>query len=97
VNPGRAILINLLEQGFPKSNVFIVKPNVSEIEGCKCVADISQIPSKVDVFVLSVDASQVPSILEDLNKHNKTNSVILISGGMAEKKVEDIEHKVMRY
>ncbi|OIP97139.1 hypothetical protein AUK40_03755 [Candidatus Wirthbacteria bacterium CG2_30_54_11] len=85
MNPGRTIVNNLVHEGFDASKIYIIKPGAQEVDGCRCVPSISALPEKVDVFVLSVDASQVPAVLHEVNEHDRAHSVILISGGMAEK------------
>lgn len=85
-NPGRIMLQNILRQGFPPENVVVVKPGVETIEGCLCVADVASMPGIVDLFVVCVDAQQVPGVIEDLTQHHKAESIILIAGGLGERR-----------
>ena len=43
-NMGRIILRNILQAGFDKSRITVVRPDVSEIDGVRCVADIASMP-----------------------------------------------------
>lgn len=99
MNVGRIILKNVLREGFPKENVYVIKPNVEEIEGVKCYPSIKDLPSKLDLFVLAVDARQLPEIIKETIENEKAESMILIPGGFGEKegtreKVEEIKEKL---
>lgn len=83
--PGRQILKNILRGGFPREDVVVVKPGLEEIEGCRCVPDVASLPQKVDLFVVCVDASQVPDVVETLVDKSLAESVILIAGGLGER------------
>lgn len=85
VNPGRAILINLVASGFDKENVWIIKDKVEEIEGCKCVPEISKLPQKIDLFISAISAHDTPKALHELADRDMANSVLVIGGGFAEK------------
>ncbi len=85
-NPGRIMLKNILRQGFERDDIVVVKPGVPSIEGCVCVPDVASMPGKVDLFVVCVDAQQVPGVIEDLTRHHKAESVILIAGGLGERR-----------
>lgn len=85
MNMGRIILRNVLEVGFDKSKLYVVRPETAEIDGVRCVPEIKDLPERVDVFVLAVGADQVADIIEQLVTFDKAVSVILIAGGMGEK------------
>ncbi len=85
LNPGHIILNNLLREGFDRSRLYVVKPNATEIEGCRCVADVASLPERVDLFVLAVSAAQVPRIITDVVSREKAESLIVIAGGLEEK------------
>ncbi len=98
-NPGRIILNNILREGFPKEDIFCIKPNVMEIDGVKCYPSLRDLPKKLDLLVLSVDANQVPPIVEEVIEFKKTESIIIIPGGFGEKegtkeKVENLKEKL---
>jgi acyl-CoA synthetase (NDP forming) len=95
MNMGRIILRNVLEVGFDPKRVYVVRPGQEELDGVRCVPSVEALPERVDVFVLAVNADQVPDVLEDLVKFDKAVGVILIAGGMGEKEGgETIEQRV---
>jgi len=85
MNMGRIILGNILRAGFPRENALAIRPDVEELDGVRCVASVPEIPGKVDLLVVAVNASQVPAVLDDVLDHDKANAVILIPGGLGEK------------
>ena len=96
MNLGHVILNNVIEMGFPKDRVYVVKPGLSEIEGCKCVPTVADLPETVDMFVLTLGAEQCEPVMRDLTVHNKARSVIIIAGGMGEKAgTQSIEQKIV--
>jgi acyl-CoA synthetase (NDP forming) len=85
MNIGHIILNNILKNGFPREGVFVVKPGLAEIEGCRCVPSIGDLPGTVDLFVLTLAADQCAPVMAELTARGKARSVIIISGGMGEK------------
>ena len=85
LNPGHVILNNLLREQFPRERVYVVKPNSTTLEGCRCVPDVASLPERVDLLVLSVDAAQVPGIVADVAKYERAQGIIAIPGGLGEK------------
>jgi acyl-CoA synthetase (NDP forming) len=85
MNIGRIILKNILKGGFPASRTFVVKPGSDEIDGCRCVPTVADLPETVDLFVLTLAADQVHGVMKDLVAHERARSVIVIAGGMGEK------------
>lgn len=96
MNLGHIILINILKEGFPREKIYIVKPGVEEIEGCRCFPTIADLPEMVDLFVYALPANQVYSCLENLIKEKKAKSAIIIAGGLGEKKGTEGEEKRVR-
>ena len=95
MNVGHIILNNILKQGFPNWNVYVVKPGVDEIEGCVCVPSIEDLPKTVDLFVITVAADQNYDVIRDLVDHGKARSAIIIAGGLGEKKgTQALEEKI---
>jgi acyl-CoA synthetase (NDP forming) len=86
MNVGHIILNNILKQGFPNWNVYVVKPGLDEIEGCTCVAAVKDLPKVVDLFVITVAAEQNYEVIKELVDHGKARSAIIIAGGLGEKK-----------
>ncbi len=99
MNLGRVILRNLLKGGFTGERLAIVKDGDREIDQVKCYPGISDLPGRFDLVVLSVGATQVPSIVAEIIDSGKAESIILITGGMGEKEgakgLEDDLKKVL--
>lgn len=85
INVGHLVLNNLIQSGFDKNSIYIVKPNKEAIEGCKCYPDIQSLPEKVDLFIFSLSAAQLPETLEAIICQQKAESIIVIAGGLEEK------------
>ena len=83
-NPGHVIVENLLDAGFPKELLYVVKPGADTIEGCRCFPDFDSLPERVDLAVLAIDAVQAPDVLETIVGGERAESVILIPGGLGE-------------
>ncbi|MBN2199682.1 MAG: acetate--CoA ligase family protein [Candidatus Aminicenantes bacterium] len=97
MNLGRIILRNILAKGFPPENVLVVKPGVETIDDCRCFTDVSSMPRAVDLFVLTVSAEQSPAVMKDLAEGEKARTVVIIAGGMGEKKgTEGLEDGISR-
>ena len=86
LNPGRIILNNLVREGFDRARIYVVKPGAAEIGGCRCVPDIASLPEKVDLFILAVSAAQAPEIVAEIVERQKAESLIVIPGGLEEKR-----------
>ncbi|MBU0953843.1 MAG: CoA-binding protein, partial [Spirochaetes bacterium] len=85
MNNGRIILNNLLQNGFDAKRLYVVKPGLDELDGCRCVPDLASLPEKVDLFVLVIPAAQAPACIAELAELDKAESVIVIPGGLEEK------------
>jgi acyl-CoA synthetase (NDP forming) len=85
LNLGHQILNNVLREGFPKERTYVVKPGLAEIEGCRCVPTVAELPETVDLFVLTLAAGQSAAVMAELVAAEKARSVIIIAGGMGEK------------
>lgn len=85
MNNGRIILRNLIENGFDKKRLYVIKPGLTELDGCRCVPDVQSLPEKVDLFVLVIPAAQAPQCIAELAELDKAESVIVIPGGLEEK------------
>jgi acyl-CoA synthetase (NDP forming) len=85
LNPGHIILKNLIREGFDREQIFIVKPGIEAIEGCRCYPDVASLPRCVDLFILSIEAAQAPGVITSIVEERKAESIILIPGGLEEK------------
>jgi acyl-CoA synthetase (NDP forming) len=80
-NIGNFVIGNLL-LGF-SGGVYPVNPNYKEIEGLPCFPSIEDIPHPVDLAIVLVPASSVPSVLEACATKG-VRRVIIESAGFAE-------------
>lgn len=85
-NVGHIILRTMIEGGYPKEHILILRKDADEIEGVRCVPALSDAPEfgPVDMLVVAVAASQVPEVLADAIASGRVGSVLLIPGGMGE-------------
>jgi len=83
MNPGRVILRNALAAGMEPEHVTVVKDGMASLDGCRCVPDVASL-EPVDLLVVSVAASDVPSLLEAAVAGAKARGVILTTGGLGE-------------
>ena len=96
MNLGRIILNNILKMGFPKERLTVVKPGFAEIDGCRCVPTVADLPETVDLFVLTLAADQCAPVIEELVAKDKARSIIIIAGGMGEKEgTQSIENRIV--
>ncbi|QJB58265.1 acetate--CoA ligase family protein [Pseudodesulfovibrio sp. zrk46] len=84
MNFGRIILKNILDAGFDKDHVYVIKDGIDEVDGVKCLPDVSAVPEKLDLFVVAVGAPMVPDLVDEVLESGNVNSVLLIPGGMGE-------------
>ena len=95
MNMGRIILNNVAKAGFEKENLFVLKALKGEIDGIKCFARCSDFPKNIDMLVITVPSNAVADVLKDVASSGNINGVVLISGGMGEKKgTENIKKQI---
>lgn len=82
-NFGRNILGNMLQAGFPAERLTVVSSSAKEIDGVRCVPELGQI-GRVDLLIVAVAASHIPSLVQEVIDDDRAESVILISGGLGE-------------
>ncbi|HAM36431.1 MAG TPA: hypothetical protein DEB40_07965 [Elusimicrobia bacterium] len=85
MNMGRIILNNVIEAGFDKSRLFVLKDQAGDIDGVKCFKNPAAFPEPVDMFVVAVPSPEVPALLRQAADSGRVRGVVLISGGMGEK------------
>ncbi len=85
LNPGHIILNNLIREGFDTSRLYVVKPGLDRLEGCRCYPDVASLPEKVDLFILAINAAQAPDTVADIIEQQKAEGLIVIPGGLEEK------------
>ncbi|MGQ9578325.1 MAG: acetate--CoA ligase family protein [Candidatus Aminicenantales bacterium] len=96
MNLGHIILNNILQAGFPKEKVYIVKPGAALVEGCRCFPEIASLPETVDLLVYALPAEQAYDCLQEIIRNEKARSMIIIAGGLGEKKGTGSEEKRIR-
>jgi acyl-CoA synthetase (NDP forming) len=84
VNPGRIVLRNVVECGYPKEQTFVIKAGQDEIDGVRCYPDIAAVPSAIDLLVIAASARQLPTIVAETVDSGKVRSAIMIPGGVGE-------------
>ncbi|MDH7493471.1 MAG: acetate--CoA ligase family protein, partial [Candidatus Saccharicenans sp.] len=85
MNVGHIILNNVIQNGFPREKIYVVKPGLESIEGCRCFPSVAELPETVDLFILTLGAEMVYPVMKDLVELEKARSVIVIAGGLGEK------------
>ncbi len=84
MNFGRIILKNVIDAGFDRENIVIIRPSGGEIDGVRCVESLAALDIKLDLFVVAVSAAQVPTLVDELIECDCAESVMLIPGGLGE-------------
>jgi len=93
---GHVIFKNFVESEF-KGNTYAVNPKADLILGLKVYARLSDIPSQVDLAVISLPAPLVPSAIDECVSKN-VKAAIIVSGGFKEigEKGELLELEIRR-
>ena len=84
MNFGRLILKNVLDAGFDREELVIIRPGTREIDGIRCVENLAALDRKLDLFVVAVNAAQVPALVDEIIERGCAESVMLIPGGLGE-------------
>lgn len=84
VNFGRVIMRSILDAGYNKDDVYVVKPDCHEIDGVRCVPAFTFLPKPLDLFIVAVSAKQVPDLVDKILDAGNMTGVMLIPGGMGE-------------
>ncbi|MDD5656305.1 MAG: acetate--CoA ligase family protein [Elusimicrobia bacterium] len=97
MNMGRIILGNVIESGFDKNRLFVLKDYAGEIDGARCFKTPADFPEPADMLVVAVPSPEVPEVLRQAAGSRKVRGVALISGGMGEKAgSEGVKDEVLR-
>jgi len=89
---GYAILSNIISSGF-KGEVYPINPNATEILGLKCYPRISDVPSDIDLAIISIPAQMVIDIAEECGKKG-VKYLVVISAGFKETGPEGLVREV---
>ena len=84
VNFGRVIVKNILQEGFPRENLVIIRPGVDTIDNVRCLAGLADLEEPLDLFVVAVGSENVPDLMEEVLRNGYARTVLLIPGGLGE-------------
>jgi len=84
MNFGRIILKNLLDSGYDRSRMLILRPGESEIDGVRCVEGLSSLEHKLDLLIVAVGAEGVFGLVDEVINTDAAEAVMLIPGGLGE-------------
>jgi len=84
MNFGRIILHNLVDSGYAKERMTILRPGETEIDGVKCVANLQALTGKLDLLIVAVAADAVYELVDEIIATDAVESVLLIPGGLGE-------------
>ena len=82
------------ERGVFKGELFPVNPGEDSILGFKCYKSICKIPCEVELIVIIVPATVVPSIMKEAAA-KKVKTAIIISSGFKEVGNKELEDEVV--
>jgi len=82
------------QHGVFKGQLYPVNPKEDSILGFQCYPSLSNVPGDVDLIVLIVPATVVPSVLEEAGKKN-VKAAIIISSGFKEVGNRELEDQVV--
>jgi acyl-CoA synthetase (NDP forming) len=88
-NIGRIILDNIVANGFDTDGLVIVHPEASAVAGIPAYPTLTAIPFKLDLLILAVGAAMVPALIDEILAGDLAESVLLIPGGLGEKKGQE--------
>jgi len=74
----------VLDAGFDREELVIIRPGTREIDGIRCVENLAALDRKLDLFVVAVNAAQVPALVDEIIERGCAESVMLIPGGLGE-------------
>lgn len=87
MNFGRIILRNLVASGYSKTQLSVIRPGESEIDGVKCIESLKTLEHKLDLLIVAVAADAVYALVDDIIASDAVESVMLIPGSLGETKL----------
>ena len=84
MNFGRIILKNLIDSGYPREQMIVIRPGENEIDGVPCGASLAALEHKLDLLIVAVAADAVFGLVDEIIATGAAQSVILIPGGLGE-------------
>jgi acyl-CoA synthetase (NDP forming) len=85
-NIGRTILNNVLANGFDPERIVVIHPQAGRIGSIRAVPALEAVGEKLDLLILAVRADRAVEVVEKIIELDAAESVILIPGGLGEKK-----------
>ncbi len=76
---GNDICKNLVHQGF-EGKIYPINPHAQELYGLKCYPSVSAVEGQIDMAVVAVPATIVPSVLEEAGKKGVKAAVVISAG-----------------
>jgi acyl-CoA synthetase (NDP forming) len=84
-NPGRTILRNILRDGFDPDAITVIKPGIDDMDGCRGIASVADLPAPVDLLVVALSARASAELVVDAVERGAAESIVVIAGGLEEK------------
>ena len=76
---GTQALVNLKKYGFA-GDIFAVNPRYGEVEGCRCVPSIEELPDSVDCLFVAIGADAACDMLERAFVRGIRTAIVIASG-----------------
>jgi len=89
---GNAALKNILVSDY-QCKVYPVNPHEKKIMGLKCYKNITEVPGKIDLVLISVPAKIVPKVVGECVQ-KKVGGIIIISSGFSEVGNHELENNI---
>jgi acetyltransferase len=92
---GAQVLRNMRESGFA-GEIYPVNPKHDTIQGLKAYASIKDIDHPIDLVVIAIPASAIPTVLRQCGDH-EVGAAIVLSAGFAEigKRGKALQHEIV--
>ncbi len=87
MNFGRIILRNLVGSGYSKTQLSVIRPGETEIDGVKCIESLKTLEHKLDLLIVAVAADAVYALVDEIIASDAVESVMLIPGSLGETKL----------
>jgi acetate---CoA ligase (ADP-forming) len=84
MNFGRIILRNIVDSGYPKEQLLILRPGEKEIDGVRCVEGLKALEGKLDLLIVAVAAGAVYDLVDEIIATDAVEAVMLIPGSLGE-------------
>ncbi len=87
--PGRAgyVVVQNVSRRYREGSVFPVNPSAAEILGLRCYPDLSSLPEKPEIVVLSIPPGEILPAVEEAGRTG-ARGLVVIASGFAEEGIE---------